>query len=171
MPSNHSPTALPLATNRAALSNKISLLLSQRTSLLGSLTGSSTGADAKGDTPRQGLRDDDDDDRLSSRPNDGVGYVRAAAEAKPGDEALRRLLGKRKKGSAAARRVCESESDSDEGRGSLGRAKRARRHGDATQGGKGVEEGGRVVMDSRGSPRGGVSAAGDGIGPDTTRTV
>ncbi|KAG5938314.1 hypothetical protein E4U53_008031 [Claviceps sorghi] len=106
------PAPLPLATNRAALSNKISLLLAQRTSLLRSLT-----RDAGSAAPHT------PDEPPATRPNEGVGYVRPAEGTAPDDPLRRRLLGKRKKGDAP-RRVYESESDSEEGRGSLGRKRR-----------------------------------------------
>ncbi|GAB0135494.1 hypothetical protein EsDP_00003830 [Epichloe bromicola] len=136
MPPQSTPAAqLPLATNRAALSNQISLLLSRRTALLGSLTAGSRESPA---TRRVVVPDED---FKATRPNDGVGYAPGASavdNSKPRDELLRgRILGKRK-GGAAQPRVCSvpvraegegeggSESDDDEGRASVGRAKKAR---------------------------------------------
>ncbi|KAG6016688.1 hypothetical protein E4U43_003286 [Claviceps pusilla] len=148
-PPNQAPSALPLATNRAALSNKISLLLSQRTSLLKSLTtrngdgadktpGATTSTSLPASTAgttrtRRGLGGDEEDFMAAgTSPNDGVGYVRGSEDRKSSHEDTllrgRMMLGKRKKGAGPQqqRRLYESESDSDEGRGSLGRAKRAR---------------------------------------------
>ncbi|KAG6017646.1 hypothetical protein E4U54_005589 [Claviceps lovelessii] len=148
-PPNQAPSALPLATNRAALSNKISLLLSQRTSLLKSLTtrngdgadktpGATTSTSLPASTAgttrtRRGLGGDEEDFMAAgTSPNDGVGYVRGSEGGKLSHEDTllrgRMMLGKRKKGAGPQqqRRLYESESDSDEGRGSLGRAKRAR---------------------------------------------
>ncbi|KAG6009785.1 hypothetical protein E4U21_001215 [Claviceps maximensis] len=137
-PSNQPSTALPLATNRAALSNKISLLLSQRTSLLRSLnTRTSAGEDKTTQSDTAGTAgnrhgsDDDDFKAAASRPNDGVGYIRGPdGDKSPPENALlrnRMMPGKRKKGAGPhQRRPCDSESDSDEGRASLGRAKRAK---------------------------------------------
>ncbi|KAG5974474.1 hypothetical protein E4U58_002934 [Claviceps cyperi] len=143
MPPSKEPPPLPLAPDRAALSNKIALLLSQRTSLLKSLAPSHTPQNGTGEpTPRAATARsrrplDNDEDLLATaaRPNDGVGYVRPAEGASSSLEDIklrgRMMLGKRKKGGAGAaatsqRRIYESESESDEGRGSLGRAKRAR---------------------------------------------
>ncbi|KAG6028001.1 hypothetical protein E4U40_001251 [Claviceps sp. LM458 group G5] len=142
-PSKDPPPPLPLAPDRAALSNKIALLLSQRTSLLKSLAPSNTPQNGTSEsttraataTSRRPLDNDEDLLATAARPNDGVGYVRPAEGASPSLEDTklrgRMMLGKRKKGSAGAamtsqRRIYESESESDEGRGSLGRAKRAR---------------------------------------------
>ncbi|KAG6086355.1 hypothetical protein E4U15_000740 [Claviceps sp. LM218 group G6] len=148
-PSKDPPPPLPLAPDRAALSNKIALLLSQRTSLLKSLAPSNTPQNGTGEsTPRAAKTAtaatarsrrplDNDEDLLATAacPNDGVGYVRPAEGASASLEDIklrgRMMLGKRKKGGAGAaatsqRRIYESESESDEGRGSLGRAKRAR---------------------------------------------
>ncbi|KAG5934877.1 hypothetical protein E4U60_003503 [Claviceps pazoutovae] len=155
-PSKDPPPPLPLAPDRAALSNKIALLLSQRTSLLKSLAPSNTPQYGTGEsTPRAAttttaataarsrrpLDNDEDLLAIAARPNDGVGYIRPAEGASSSLEDTklrgRMMLGKRKKGGAGAgagagaaamsqRRIYESESESDEGRGSLGRAKRAR---------------------------------------------
>ncbi|KAG5960874.1 hypothetical protein E4U56_004107 [Claviceps arundinis] len=148
-PSKDPPPPLPLAPDRAALSNKIALLLSQRTSLLKSLAPSNTSQNGTGEsTPRAAttttaatarsrrpLDNDEDLLAIAARPNDGVGYVHPAEGAAASLEDIklrgRMMLGKRKKGGAGAaatsqRRIYESESESDEGRGSLGRAKRAR---------------------------------------------
>ncbi|KAG5944632.1 hypothetical protein E4U59_007055 [Claviceps monticola] len=148
-PSKDPPPPLPLAPDRAALSNKITLLLSQRTSLLKSLAPSNTPQNGTGEstpraattttaaTSRRPLNNDEDLLAIAARPNDGVGYIRPAEGASSSLEDTklrgRMMLGKRKKGGAGAgaaatsqRRIYESESESDEGRGSLGRAKRAR---------------------------------------------
>ncbi|KAG6121484.1 hypothetical protein E4U13_004670 [Claviceps humidiphila] len=148
-PSKDPPPPLPLAPDRAALSNKIALLLSQRTSLLKSLAPSNTPQNGTGESPpraattttaatarsRRPLDNDEDLLAIAARPNDGVGYVHPAEGASASLEDVklrgRMMLGKRKKGGAGAaatsqRRIYESESESDEGRGSLGRAKRAR---------------------------------------------
>ena len=147
-PSSSQPP-LPLAANRAALSNRISLLLASQSSVIKSMNlrrpeNSST---SSAPSPARAHLDDDDEDgedlwKGGTRPNEGVGYVRdkagtAAEDARREDGALRsRLLGKRKGGgggeAAAVARGKKglgpgSESDEEEGRSGLGKRKRPRK--------------------------------------------
>ncbi|KAK7208745.1 hypothetical protein V2G26_015923 [Clonostachys chloroleuca] len=96
------PPPLPLAPDRAALSNRISLLLSAQSSVLKTMNQQSSSSGAA--TKRQHHHRPDEEElfREYARPNEGVGYVADAAKAKS-DEAARedrmlrgRLLGKRK---------------------------------------------------------------------------
>ncbi|CAG9979194.1 unnamed protein product [Clonostachys byssicola] len=131
------PPPLPLAPDRAALSNRISLLLSAQSSVLKTMNQSS-GTAAKHQPPRQHHHRTDEEDlfRENARPNEGVGYVADAAKAKS-DEAARedrmlrgRLLGKRKDlnaGRRGARQADEDEEDDEGGRSSLGKRKRPKR--------------------------------------------
>ncbi|KAK2592940.1 hypothetical protein QQS21_009347 [Conoideocrella luteorostrata] len=126
---------LPLAPNRTAIANQISLLLSQRSSLLKPLTAQSSVADHKTKRLRPEVGHDNNDDTeffKESRPNDGVGYVPETTKTtttRGGSREERmlrgRLWGRRKEGVAAGRasRLAESESDDEEGRGSLGKSR------------------------------------------------
>ncbi|UKZ73380.1 hypothetical protein TrVFT333_001026 [Trichoderma virens FT-333] len=142
-PTSSKPPPLPLAPDRAAISNKISLLLSNRTSLLKTLNPASSSSSAQSSTPpprRYNVNADDIEQLFSGpRPNEGVGYVPDRKAAAAGDAAARedrmlrgRLLGKGQrngKGSAAAGKkfAVESESDEEPGRSGLGKRKRPRR--------------------------------------------
>ncbi|KAL6906622.1 hypothetical protein GGI43DRAFT_395315 [Trichoderma evansii] len=136
--SSSKPAPLPLAPDRAAISNKISLLLSGRTSLLKTLNPPSSAAQTPTTQRRHHAISSDDIEQLFSgpRPNEGVGYVpdaKAAGKdaASKEDRMLRgRLLGKGKgarnqKGGKAF--TAESESDEEPGRSGLGKRKRPRR--------------------------------------------
>ncbi|KAL7932337.1 hypothetical protein V8C35DRAFT_308091 [Trichoderma chlorosporum] len=143
-PTSSKPPPLPLAPDRAAISNKISLLLSGRTSLLKTLNPSSaqtTTTTTTTSTRRYTVNADDVEQLFSGpRPNEGVGYV-PDRKAAAGDAAARedrmlrgRLLGKGARAAAAAgrRRVAaESESDEEPGRSGLGKRKRPRREREA----------------------------------------
>lgn len=132
---------LPLAPNRAALSNRISLLLASQSSVLKTMNlGRSENAPPAPSRRHKMLsvHDDNDNDMQPVRPNEGVGYVpeKTTVDSKRDDQALRgRLLGKRQKGNNAAaasssrkgKFVVESESEEDEGRTALGKRKRPRR--------------------------------------------
>ncbi|KAL7958069.1 hypothetical protein V8C34DRAFT_163092 [Trichoderma compactum] len=135
-PTSSKPPRLPLAPDRAAISNKISLLLSNRTSLLKTLNPPSSPSSSQQTTTRRHKVDADDIEQLFSgpRPNEGVGYV-PDRKAAAGDAAARedgmlrgRLLGKGK-GAAAGKKkfAVESESDEEPGRSGLGKRKRKRR--------------------------------------------
>ncbi|WAO89159.1 Hypothetical protein NCS54_00654100 [Fusarium falciforme] len=121
---------LPLAANRAALSNRISLLLASQSSVLKTMNLSKPTAPT---TKRRAIPENDNDDDLvrGSRPNEGVGYVPDKKDAqKIGNTKEERMLRGRlgrdgkvvKKG-----KVEESESEDDVGRSALGKRKRPRR--------------------------------------------
>ncbi|KAI8718396.1 hypothetical protein NCS52_00618500 [Fusarium sp. LHS14.1] len=121
---------LPLAANRAALSNRISLLLASQSSVLKTMNLSKPAAPT---TKRRTVPENDNDDDLvrGSRPNEGVGYVPDKKDVQKFGNAkeeriLRGRLGRDgkvvKKG-----KVEESESEDDVGRSGLGKRKRPRR--------------------------------------------
>ncbi|KAL6806134.1 hypothetical protein J3E68DRAFT_35961 [Trichoderma sp. SZMC 28012] len=138
-PPSSKPPPLPLAPDRAAISNKISLLLSNRTSLLKTLNppSSSSSSQSTTQTRRHKVNADDIEQLFSGpRPNEGVGYV-PDRKAAAGDAAARedrmlrgRLLGKKgQKNGAGGKKFAAAESESDEepGRSGLGKRKRPRR--------------------------------------------
>ncbi|KAH0532487.1 hypothetical protein TsFJ059_001172 [Trichoderma semiorbis] len=137
-PPSSKPPPLPLAPDRAAISNKISLLLSNRTSLLKTLNPPSSSL-AQQTTRRHKVNADDIEQLFSGpRPNEGVGYVPDRKAAAAGDAAARedrmlrgRLLGKKGQmnGKGGGKKVAavESESDEEPGRSGLGKRKRKRR--------------------------------------------
>ncbi|VUC34722.1 unnamed protein product [Clonostachys rosea] len=140
------PPPLPLAPDRAALSNRISLLLSGQSSVLKTMNQSSSSSGASTTTKRQPTKhhrpDEEDLFREYARPNEGVGYVADAAKAKSDDAAredrmLRgRLLGKRKDlnaGRRGQRPADEDEEDDEGGRSSLGKRKRPKRVVETTE--------------------------------------
>ncbi|PKK48703.1 hypothetical protein CI102_6041 [Trichoderma harzianum] len=138
-PPSSKPPPLPLAPDRAAISNKISLLLSNRTSLLKTLNPPSSSSSSQTTQTRRHKVNADDIEQLFSgpRPNEGVGYV-PDRKAAAGDAAARedrmlrgRLLGKKGqrdgKGGKKFAAAVESESDEEPGRSGLGKRKRPRR--------------------------------------------
>ena len=123
------PSSLPLAADRAALSNKISLLIANRSSLLKSLNPTSNASKSA-----RHVADDDDQDLHIGQANHGVGYVpdKAAKETSHNDRLLaRRMLGKR--GKAESKRKVEDSESEGEGRSSIGRNKRKRPPAEPTQ--------------------------------------
>ncbi|KAL7788485.1 hypothetical protein V8C43DRAFT_287713 [Trichoderma afarasin] len=136
-PPSSKPPPLPLAPDRAAISNKISLLLSNRTSLLKTLNAPSSSSSSAQPTRRHKVNADDIEQLFSGpRPNEGVGYVPDRKTAAAGDAAARedrmlrgRLLGKKgqKNGGGKKFAAVESESDEEPGRSGLGKRKRPRR--------------------------------------------
>lgn len=127
MPPNQ-PPPLPLAADRAALSNRLSMLISNRSSLLKSLNTSSSTSEKP--TRRHAPPADEEDLWTGTQLNEGVGHVaqKPTADKKKADQMLRgKLLGKRKVGRVGRSSLAESESDEEEGRGSLGKRKRPRR--------------------------------------------
>ncbi|KAI8673418.1 hypothetical protein NCS55_00661800 [Fusarium keratoplasticum] len=120
---------LPLAANRAALSNRISLLLASQSSVLKTMNLSKPAAPT---TKRRAIPDDNDDDLVrGSRPNEGVGYVPDKKDAqKVGNTKEERMLRGRlgREGKVVKKgKVEESESEDDVGRSALGKRKRPRR--------------------------------------------
>lgn len=118
---------LPLATNRAALSNRISLLLATQSSVLKTMNLSKPPPTTK----RRAVPENDDDLVRGSRPNEGVGYVPDKKDAQKIGNAkeermLRGRLG-RDGGKVVKKRVEESESEDDVGRSALGKRKRPRK--------------------------------------------
>lgn len=143
-PSSSKPAPLPLAPDHAALSNRISLLISQRSSLLKTLLPNRAASTTTATSRNRSLRrdgnyegDDDDSDLFQgARANEGVGYVseKAATGGSRDDKVLRgRLMGKQNAGAAgvgtrrwAATRAA-SVSDDEEGRSGLGKKRKPRR--------------------------------------------
>ncbi|KAF3077145.1 hypothetical protein CFAM422_000821 [Trichoderma lentiforme] len=135
-PTSSKPPPLPLAPDRAAISNKISLLLSNRTSLLKTLNPPSSSSSSAQQTRRHKVNADDIEQLFSGpRPNEGVGYV-PDRKAAAGDAAARedrmlrgRLLGKKGQSGKGGKKFAavESESDEEPGRSGLGKRKRPRR--------------------------------------------
>ncbi|KAJ4326822.1 hypothetical protein N0V84_002745 [Fusarium piperis] len=126
---------LPLAANRAALSNRISLLLASQSSILKTMNlGNPPAAPT---TKRRAVPADDDDDLVrGSRPNEGVGYVPDKKDApKIGNAKEERMLRGRlgRGGKAVKGKVEESESEDDVGRSALGKRKRPRREAEPEQ--------------------------------------
>lgn len=130
------PAPLPVAANRAELSNRISLLLSKQTSFLKTLNPSSS--KSRSSRPINHNDENDDDMFKGTRPNEGIGYVRpkdgpGAVDKNKEDRALRgRLLGRGGKemqsngwsGKKAAPQ--DSESEEEIGRSALGKRKRTK---------------------------------------------
>lgn len=160
MPPPAPSAPLPLAPDRAAVSNRISMLLASQSSVLKTMNHSRaapTTASASAQRRAAAAADDDEDLRRGTRPNEGVGYVhdgKTTTDSKKEDQALRqRLMGKRKVGQRIARNGAGSESEEDEGRSGLGRKKRKRvreveeegaAHGTAD---KGEDEAGHVEVE------------------------
>ncbi|KAM0556021.1 hypothetical protein ACHAPJ_006002 [Fusarium lateritium] len=123
------PPSLPVASNHAALSNRISMLLASQSSVLKSMNLSRPAP-----TKRRTLPDDNDDDLTrggGARPNEGVGYVPEKKDVQKFGNAkeermLRGRMGKGGVGKTKAR-VEESESEEEVGRSALGKRKRPRR--------------------------------------------
>ncbi|CAM1509195.1 Fc.00g029340.m01.CDS01 [Cosmosporella sp. VM-42] len=138
MPPSSETTPLPLAANRAALSNRISLLLSSQSSVLKSMNLSPSSASPT-TRPRRALPEEEDDDILKgTRPNEGVGYVPDKKTAPVGNAREDRMLrgglkgkGDRHGGKGKGRWKEESESDEEVGRSALGKRKRPRREVEA----------------------------------------
>lgn len=120
---------LPLAANRAALSNRISMLLASQSSVLKTMSLTRPPATATATAARRAPPPDEDDFLRGPRPNEGVGYVADAQDvAKPANSREERLLrGKVRKGNGKTLRKEESESEDDVGRSALGKRKRPRR--------------------------------------------
>lgn len=130
MPPSKESTPLPLVADRAALSNRISLLLSSQSSILKSMnlqprpTSTAT-------TKRPTQIDDDDDLLKGTRPNEGVGYApdkKLAPVSNTKEDRMLRGRGKGKgKDNGKAKWKEESESEEEVGRSALGKRKRPRR--------------------------------------------
>jgi hypothetical protein len=137
-PPNEPP--LPLAPDRAATINQISLLLASQSSVLKSMGISSSINRPTPERPSTFTHDnheqynDDDDLVHDAAPNEGVSYIPDKAQAKKDavskeDRLLRgRILGKRKAdGSLKPGRENESDEDDEPGKSSLGKRKRPRK--------------------------------------------
>lgn len=130
---------LPLAANRAALSNRISLLLASQSTVLRTMNLGKPAAAATTKRRASPAENDDDNDLVrGSRPNEGVGYVPDKKDAqRVGSAREERMLrgGKRPgaRGVVRGGRVEESESEDDVGRSALGKRKRPRREVEVEQ--------------------------------------
>ncbi|KAH6970014.1 hypothetical protein HG530_012047 [Fusarium avenaceum] len=128
------PPPLPVAANHATLSNKLSLLIASRSSVLKNMSLSRPTT-----TKRRIIPDDNDDDltRGTARPNDGVGYVPEEKDKQQFANAKveRMLRGRMAKGGTgkAKKKVDESESEEDAGRSALGKRKRPRKEKEVDQ--------------------------------------
>ncbi|RSL57132.1 hypothetical protein CEP53_006570 [Fusarium sp. AF-6] len=135
---------LPLAANRAALSNRISLLLASQSSVLKTMNLSKPAPNST--TKRRTIPENDNDDDLvrGSRPNEGVGYVPDKKDAqKIGNAKEERMLRGRllgKDGKSFKKRVEESESEDDVGRSALGKRKRPRKEVEPEQEAESMEK-------------------------------
>ncbi|RSL97059.1 hypothetical protein CDV31_013220 [Fusarium ambrosium] len=122
---------LPLAANRAALSNRISLLLASQSSVLKTMNLGKPPPPPTTKHRRLAVPENDDDLVGGSRPNEGVGYVPDKKDAqKIGNAKEERMLRGRllgKDGKSFKKRVEESESEDDVGRSALGKRKRPRK--------------------------------------------
>ncbi|KAF5556223.1 hypothetical protein FMEXI_1261 [Fusarium mexicanum] len=121
------PQPFPVATNRDAIANTLSLLLASRTSIGKSMP-------LTRDLPRKKrtLPDDNDDDLTrGARPNEGLGYVpekkdvQKFANSKE-ERMLRGRLNRDSKGNLK-KKAEESESEDEAGRSALGKRKRPRK--------------------------------------------
>ncbi|KAF4978508.1 hypothetical protein FZEAL_5128 [Fusarium zealandicum] len=125
------PDPLPLAANRAALSNRISLLLASQSSVLKNMTLTRPAPTSKRRAaPDSAENGDGDGDLLrGARPNEGVGYVPEKKDAqRVGNAKEERLLrGRTGKDGKQRKKADESESEEDVGRSALGKRKRPRR--------------------------------------------
>lgn len=140
------PSALAVAHDHAALTNRISMLLASQSSVLQTMNlggssrnrrGGPGAAVAASDRDSPSAADNDDDLWRDARPNEGVGYAGAAGAAAAAaargasrqDQVLRgRLLADKKKGGQGPARsaaVQESSEDEDQGRTALGKRKRS----------------------------------------------
>ncbi|CAJ0555194.1 Ff.00g052590.m01.CDS01 [Fusarium sp. VM40] len=128
------PPPLPVAANHATLSNKLSLLIASRSSVLKNMSLSRPTT-----TKRRVIPDDNDDDltRGTARPNDGVGYVPEEKDKQKFANAKveRMLRGRMAKGGTGKvkKKVDESESEEDAGRSALGKRKRPRKEKEINQ--------------------------------------
>ncbi|KAH7146469.1 hypothetical protein EDB81DRAFT_795293 [Dactylonectria macrodidyma] len=133
MPPDPTPP-LPLAANRAALSNRISMLLASQSSVLKTMNLTRAPPSTSARLLTRPPDDDDADLMRGSRANEGVGYVPEAKDAPAiGTTREMRLLrgGKAAKAAKAARkgdgrslRRDDSESEDEVGRSALGKRKR-----------------------------------------------
>ncbi|EXM00787.1 hypothetical protein NOF04DRAFT_3786 [Fusarium oxysporum II5] len=121
------PPPFPVATNRDAIANTLSLLLASRTSI-----GKSMPLTRDLPRKRRTLPDDNDDDLTrGARPNEGLGYVpekkdvQKFANSKE-ERMLRGRLNKDAKGNLK-KKIEESESEDEAGRSALGKRKRPRK--------------------------------------------
>ncbi|KAF5710426.1 hypothetical protein FMUND_9518 [Fusarium mundagurra] len=121
------PQPFPVATNRDAIANTLSLLLASRTSIGKSMP-------LTRDLPRKQRTlpaDNDDDLARGARPNEGLGYVpekkdvQKFANSKE-ERMLRGRLNKDAKGNLK-KKAEESESEDETGRSALGKRKRPRK--------------------------------------------
>lgn len=147
------PAPLPVAANHAALSNRISMLLSAQSSLLKTLNPSSGSSAASSSSHKKTQqhksahdleKEDEELFKNNGRPNEGVGYTapnagpQSAHDRRREDQALRgKIMGKgagrngrdahvgKGKGRSLPRE--ESESEEEAGRSALGKRKRPRR--------------------------------------------
>ncbi|KAF5643300.1 hypothetical protein F52700_3017 [Fusarium sp. NRRL 52700] len=121
------PQPFPVATNRDAIANTLSLLLASRTSIGKSMP-------LTRDLPRKKriLPDENDDDfTRGARPNEGLGYVPEKKDAQKfanskEERMLRSRLNKDAKGNLK-KKAEESESEDEAGRSALGKRKRPRK--------------------------------------------
>ncbi|RGP72735.1 hypothetical protein FLONG3_6743 [Fusarium longipes] len=122
------PPPLPVADNYASLTNRISLSIASRSSILKGMS-RSTAAPVR----RRALPDDNDDDltRGTQLPNTGVGYVPEKKDIQKyaNSKEERMLRGRMGKGTTgkSKKMVEESESEEEMGRSALGKRKRPRK--------------------------------------------
>ncbi|EKJ69992.1 hypothetical protein FPSE_09837 [Fusarium pseudograminearum CS3096] len=122
------PAPLPVADNYASLTNRISLSIASRSSVLKNMNSSITATPVR----RRVIPDDNDDDLARGTiPNTGVGYVpeRKDIQKYANSKEERFLRGRMGKGTTgkAKKKVEESESEEEMGRSALGKRKRPRK--------------------------------------------
>ncbi|KAF4337877.1 hypothetical protein FBEOM_8242 [Fusarium beomiforme] len=125
------PPPLPVATNRDAIANTLSLLLASRTSI-----GKSMPLTRDLPRKRRTLPDDNDEDLTrGARPNEGLGYVPEKKDVQKfaNSKEERMLRGRLNKDAAGKfkKKVEESESEDEVGRSALGKRKRPRKEKEA----------------------------------------
>lgn len=121
------PPPLPVADNYASLTNRISLSIASRSSILKTMNQNNP-APVKHRT----IPDDNDEDLTrGTQPNAGVGYVpeKKDVQKHANSKEERFLRGKVSKGATgkAKKKVEESESEEEVGRSALGKRKRSRK--------------------------------------------
>ncbi|RMJ19725.1 hypothetical protein CDV36_000609 [Fusarium kuroshium] len=145
---------LPLAANRAALSNRISLLLASQSSVLKTMNLGKPPPPPTTKHRRLAVPENDDDLVGGSRPNEGVGYVPDKKDAqKIGNAKEERMLRGRllgKDGKSFKKRVEESESEDDVGRSALGKRKRPRKEVEPEQEAESTEKVEEKVVEADG---------------------
>ncbi|CAG7554817.1 unnamed protein product [Fusarium equiseti] len=121
------PPPLPVADNYASLTNRISLSIALRSSILKTMNHNNSAP-----VKRRVIPDDNDEDLTrGTQPNTGVGYVpeKKDVQKHANSKEERFLRGRIGKGATgkAKKKLEESESEEEVGRSALGKRKRSRK--------------------------------------------